>query len=141
MFGITAPRFFLKMLTRRGSEHSLPMGSSSTLSSPLDYDLDFPSSEEKLATSLRKRMLQMPPPELVRRRIAEPGKGEKRRDKRVSYFDKAREKEAQPKARTTDSLVSTSSKDILFQKEDRASVYPLVSVTRFWVSPGTLRVL
>lgn len=126
---------FLKT-TRKESEHSLQGGSSSTLSSSYDYDLEMTSSEEKLVTSLQKKTAQMPAEEPGQERVSEPVKGERRRDKRVSYFDMRKEKEAEPKARPrTDSLVSISSKDILFQKDDQAKVYPLVRVTRFCVSP------
>lgn len=74
------------------------------------------------------------------RRDLEPGKGETRQEKRVSYL--AEEKEVQPEADIPkDSLVSTTTEDILFQKDESASVCPLVSVTCFCISPSALRVL
>lgn len=119
--------------------------SSITLSSPSDYELALTSSEEKLIISLQKKMAQMSSSELAQERVSEPVKGEKRREKKVSYVDKGKEGELPPKARTpamaSDSLVSTSSKDILFQKDDGAKVYPLVSVAHFCVFPRTWRIL
>lgn len=133
--------FFLKM-NHRESEHSLQAESSSTLSSPYEYDLELTSSEEKMVAFLQKKAVQLGPEGAAQARVSEPVKGEKKRDKRVSYLDMARGREFRPRARTlTDSLVSIGSKDVLFKKDDRANVYPLVSVTRFCVSPGTLRVL
>lgn len=107
----------------------------STLSSPSDYELALTSSEEKLIISLQKKMTHLSSAELAQEKVSEPVKEEKRREKKVSYVDKGKEEELPPKARTpatgADSLVSTSSKDILFEKDDGAKVYPLVSVAHF----------
>ncbi|EPQ13447.1 WD repeat-containing protein 66 [Myotis brandtii] len=119
----------------RESEHSLQTESLSTLSSPSDYELALTSSEEKLIISLQKKMARLSSGELAQERVSEPVKEEKRREKKVSYVDKGKEEELQPIAHTPamdkDSLVSTSSKDILFQKDDGAKVYPLTMTWKF----------
>lgn len=75
------------------------------------------------------------------RRDLEPEKGETRQEKRVSYLTEEK-KEGQPEAGIPkDSLVSTTTEDILFQKAESASVCPLVSGTCFCISPSALRVL
>ncbi|XP_070255753.1 cilia- and flagella-associated protein 251 isoform X2 [Myotis yumanensis] len=119
----------------RESEHSLQTESLSTLSSPSDYELALTSSEEKLIISLQKKMARLSSGELAQEKVSEPVKAEKRREKKVSYVDKGKEEELQPAAHTPaadkGSLVSTSSKDGLFQKDDGAKVYPLTMTWKF----------
>ncbi|XP_023600809.1 cilia- and flagella-associated protein 251 [Myotis lucifugus] len=123
------------LIIGRESEHSLPTESLSTLSSPSDYELALTSSEEKLIISLQKKMARLSSGELAQEKVSEPVKGEKRREKKVSYVDKGKEEELQPVAHTPaadkESLVSTSSKDVLFQKDDGAKVYPLTMTWKF----------
>ncbi|XP_077604081.1 cilia- and flagella-associated protein 251 [Crocuta crocuta] len=58
-------------------------------------------------------------------------KGERIQDKRSSYLSEEKEKEFQPKTEMPkESLVATS-KDILFQKNDRANAYPLTLTWSF----------
>ncbi|XP_014642624.1 PREDICTED: WD repeat-containing protein 66 isoform X2 [Ceratotherium simum simum] len=64
-------------------------------------------------------------------RDLEPEKGGRRQEKRVSYLDEEKEKESQPKGIPEDSLVSTTTEDILFQKDDSANVYPLTMTWSF----------
>lgn len=121
--------------------HSLPLERAGSLSAQFDLlDLELISSEEQErrqpSGELAKKADQLPHGEWRQeRRHAEPRKG-KRRQKRVSYVTEEKEKEVQPKASTPkDSLVSTTTEDILFQNDDSASVYPLVSVTAFVSAP------
>nr|XP_031526054.1 cilia- and flagella-associated protein 251 [Vicugna pacos] len=66
------------------------------------------------------------------REALEPEKREKRKEKRVSYKHETNEEEFQPKARSpSQSLVSTTTGDILFQKDDSANVYPLTMTWSF----------
>ncbi|KAB1255373.1 Cilia- and flagella-associated protein 251 [Camelus dromedarius] len=66
------------------------------------------------------------------REALEPEKREKRKGKRVSYEHERNEKEFQPKARSpSQSLVSITTGDILFQKDDSANVYPLTMTWSF----------
>lgn len=123
------------------SEHLLLLERAGSPSAQLDLlDLELISSEEQgrrqPSGELANKADQMPHGEQRREgRREEPGKG-KRKQKRVSYSTEEKEKEFQPKASTPkDSLVSTTTEDILFQKDDSASVYPLVSVTGFVSAP------
>uniref|UniRef100_G1PN04 Cilia- and flagella-associated protein 251 n=1 Tax=Myotis lucifugus TaxID=59463 RepID=G1PN04_MYOLU len=131
---VSSNRHSFKIIGRE-SEHSLPTESLSTLSSPSDYELALTSSEEKLIISLQKKMARLSSGELAQEKVSEPVKGEKRREKKVSYVDKGKEEELQPVAHTPaadkESLVSTSSKDVLFQKDDGAKVYPLTMTWKF----------
>ena len=145
--------FFLKKThSDSASEHSSPLESSGSLDSPLELlGVDVTSSKEQLMGSLKRQPSgklgeesdQIPQDELGQeRRDLEPETEKRRQEETVSYLMEEKEKEFQPEASIPkDSLVATTTKDILFQKRDSASVYPLVSVTWFCVPPGALRVL
>lgn len=112
----------------------------------LDLDLTTPagqqlsSPEKQPSGELAERTDQRPQDELGQekrhlepeRGDLEPEKREGRKETRVLYVNEKKEKEFQPKARIPKgSLVSTATEDILFQKDDGANVYPLVSATCF----------
>ena len=109
------------------------------MSSELRFlDLDQKSSEEREifpeahpSSELREKTDQMAQDELGRE-----GPG-----KRLSYLSEEQEKEFQSKAQIPEKSLVSTSKDILFQKDGRASVYPLVSVTCFLISSSALRAL
>lgn len=108
--------------------HSLQAESPSTASS-YDYDLELSSSDEKLLTSLQEKTDQEPPEKPGPEGAAEPAaKEEWKQEKRVDYT--ASEKESRTRLRR-ESLVSISSKDILFEKEDQVSVYPLTMTWKY----------
>uniref|UniRef100_A0A671EE43 Cilia- and flagella-associated protein 251 n=1 Tax=Rhinolophus ferrumequinum TaxID=59479 RepID=A0A671EE43_RHIFE len=128
--------------THGGGElkHSLPSELSSSLSSQIEFlDLELTSFEEQQMSSPESQSSRelgddtdrVPQDELGQeRRDLEPGKGETRQEKRVSYL--AEEKEVQPEADIPkDSLVSTTTEDILFQKDESASVCPLTMTWSF----------
>ncbi|XP_019504546.1 PREDICTED: WD repeat-containing protein 66 isoform X2 [Hipposideros armiger] len=141
------------------SKHSLPSEQPISPSSQLEFlDLALPSSEEQQMSSpewqssdeLGENADQLPQDELGQEsRDLAPEKGERRQGKRVSYL--IEEKEVQPAAGISkDSLVSTTAEDILFQKDDSDSVYPLTmtwsfgwnsSLPVFYVRDATQRVL
>lgn len=109
--------------------------------------MDLTSSEEQETDSAERwlsdepgeKTSQMPQDEPEQDRGGLEPEGEKKKEKVVSYF--IEEKEFQPKAIVSeDSLVSTTTEDMLFQKNDSDSVYPLVSITCFCPPPGALRV-
>lgn len=67
-------------------------------------------------------------------------KGGKIQEERVSHANEGKEEKSPPKAGSPkDSLVATTTEDILFQQGDSANVYPLVSVTCFLISPSAFR--
>ncbi|XP_047617790.1 cilia- and flagella-associated protein 251 [Phacochoerus africanus] len=119
------------------------------LSSQLDFlDVDpttygeqqISSSERQPSGEPGEQTDQTPQDELEQeRRDSEPERGdlepetrESRKDKRVSYISEKSEKAFQPKGRTLkDSLVSTATEDVLFQKDDSANVYPLTMTWTF----------
>ncbi|KAK1328619.1 hypothetical protein QTO34_012192 [Cnephaeus nilssonii] len=84
--------------TRKESEHSLQGGSSSTLSSSYDYDLEMTSSEEKLVTSLQKKTAQMPAEEPGQERVSEPvkGKGDETKEYLTSTCEKRKKRSPKP---------------------------------------------
>ncbi|XP_057347443.1 cilia- and flagella-associated protein 251 isoform X3 [Manis pentadactyla] len=129
-------------------KHSLPSKLSGTcelardLSSQLAFlDLDQSSSEEpQISCSQRQssgelegKTDQLSQHELGQeRRDSDSEKGERRQEKRISYLIEEKEEILQPKAGIPeDSLVSTSTEDILFQKDDSANVYPLTQTWSF----------
>ncbi|XP_073079669.1 cilia- and flagella-associated protein 251 isoform X1 [Manis javanica] len=129
-------------------KHSLPSKLSGThelardLSSQLAFlDLDQSSSEEpQISCSQRQssgevggKTNQLSQHELGQeRRDSDSEKGERRQEKRISYLIEEKEEIFQPKAGIPeDSLVSTSTEDILFQKDDSANVYPLTQTWSF----------
>ncbi|XP_054450399.1 cilia- and flagella-associated protein 251 [Pteronotus mesoamericanus] len=131
-----------KTRSDRESEHSLQSESSGSLSSqlellgldlgslegqPLGYPGRQPSGEPGEGRD------QMPHEELGQeRRDLEPEKERRRQEKRVSYFTEEKEKEFQPEASIPrDSLVATTTEDILFQKDDATRVYPLTMTWKF----------
>ena len=147
--------FFKKTYSGRESKHSLQSELLETLELPrsmvsqLEFlDLDLTTSAEQHLSSpekqpsgeLAERTDQRPQDELGQERRdlqpergdLEPEKREGRKEKRVLYVNEKKEKEFHPKARIPKvSLVSTATEDILFQKDDSANVYPLVSATCF----------
>lgn len=159
VFGIIIFYFFFKKSHSDGKlKHSLPSKLSGThelardLSSQLAFlDLDQSSSEEpQISCSQRQssgevggKTNQLSQHKLGQEsRDSDSEKGERRQEKRISYLIEEKEEIFQPKAGIPeDSLVSTSTEDILFQKDDSANVYPLVSVTCLLISPRALRVL
>ncbi|XP_074177593.1 cilia- and flagella-associated protein 251 isoform X7 [Rhinolophus sinicus] len=123
------------------SKHSLLSELSSSLSSQLELlDLELPSSKEQPMSSPESQSSgelgddtdHVPQDELGQeRRDLEPEKGETRQEKRVSYLTEEK-KEGQPEADIPkDSLVSTTTEDILFQKAESASVCPLTMTWSF----------
>lgn len=123
------------------SKHSLLSELSSSLSSQLELlDLELPSSKEQPMSSPESQSSgelgddtdHVPQDELGQeRRDLEPEKGEMRQEKRVSYLTEEK-KEGQPEADIPkDSLVSTTTEDILFQKAESASVCPLTMTWSF----------
>ncbi|KAK2493629.1 hypothetical protein MC885_005147 [Smutsia gigantea] len=129
-------------------KHSLPSKLSGShelargLSSQLAFlDLDQSSSEEpQISCSQRQfsgelggKTNHMSQQELEQeRRDSDSEKGERRQEKRISYLTEEKEKIFEPKAGIPeDSLVSTSTEDILFQKDDSASMYPLTQTWSF----------
>ncbi|XP_062941343.1 cilia- and flagella-associated protein 251 [Cynocephalus volans] len=140
----TMPETFPITHTRSESKHSLQAESSSEtnelsegLSSQHEFlDLDQISTEEQQISSpekqssgeLEENIDQMPQDELGQeRRDLVPEKGVERQEKRVSYFHNEGEgKQFQSKQGICkESLLSTTTEDILFQKDENADVYPL----------------
>lgn len=130
----------------------MPSENSESLGSPVEPPgLEVPSSEDRLTGSLERQPSgelgetsdQIPQDELGQgRRDWEPETEEEGPGETISYSTEEKEQEFRSKASIPkDSLVATTTKDILFQKRDSANVYPLVSVTWFCVSPGALRAL
>ncbi|XP_039735308.1 cilia- and flagella-associated protein 251 isoform X1 [Pteropus medius] len=115
------------------SKHSLQSEHPRSLGSQLEFlGLDLTSSEEQETDSAERwlsdepgeKTSQMPQDEPEQDRGGLEPEGEKKKEKVVSYF--IEEKEFQPKAIVSeDSLVSTTTEDMLFQKNDSDSVYPL----------------
>lgn len=105
-------------------------------------ELQIHSSDSQPSRKLGENADQLPQDELGQGGTdLEAEKGERIQDRRSSYLSEEKEKEFQPKTEMPkDSLVATS-KDILFQKNDRANAYPLVSVTRFLISSRAWRAL
>ncbi|XP_044897364.1 cilia- and flagella-associated protein 251 isoform X3 [Felis catus] len=121
--------------SKRASEHSETNELFRDLSSQRRFlDLEQISSEELQISSpdsqpsskLGQKIHQMPQDESGQEGTdLEAEKGEGIQDKRLSHLSEERGKEFQPKTEIPeDSLVATS-EDILFQKDDRANVYPL----------------
>ncbi|XP_053783732.1 cilia- and flagella-associated protein 251 isoform X2 [Desmodus rotundus] len=133
---------FPKTHSDSASEHSSPLESSGSLDSPLELlGVDVTSSKEQLMGSLKRQPSgklgeesdQIPQDELGQeRRDLEPETEKRRQEETVSYLMEEKEKEFQPEASIPkDSLVATTTKDILFQKRDSASVYPLTMTWKF----------
>nr|XP_060468195.1 cilia- and flagella-associated protein 251 isoform X4 [Panthera onca] len=121
--------------SKRASEHSETNELFRDLSSQRRFlDLEQISSEELQISSpdsqpsskLGQKTHQMPQDESGQEGTdLEAEKGERIQDKRLSYLSEEKGKEFQPQTEIPeDSLVATS-EDILFQKDDRANVYPL----------------
>ncbi|XP_030873174.1 cilia- and flagella-associated protein 251 [Leptonychotes weddellii] len=113
------------------SEHSETNELLRDLSSELRFlDLDQTRSEEQdnsfpetqSSSELREKIDQMPQDELGR---------ERREEKRLSYLSDEQEKEFQSKAEIPEKSLVSASEDILFQKDDRANVYPLTMTWSF----------
>ncbi|XP_037672857.1 cilia- and flagella-associated protein 251 isoform X2 [Choloepus didactylus] len=84
------------------------------------------SPEKQPSGELEGTTGQKPEDEPGQERTREPGKGEWRKKRSVSYSKSEEEKGFQPKAEIQkESLVSTTTEDSLFQKDDSDSVYPL----------------
>lgn len=141
--------FFKKTHGGGESKHSLLSELSSRLSSQLELlDLEPSSPEEQQMSSPESQASSelgddtdhVPQDELGQeRRDLGPEKGETRQEKRVSYLIEEKKEVESEAGIPKDSLVSTSTEDVLFQKDESASVCPLVSVTCFCISPSALR--
>ena len=133
VFGITIFFYFFFKRTLSESKHALESEHSETdellrdLSSELRFlDLNQMGSEEQEMSSpetqpsskLGEKTDQMPQDELGR---------ERREEKRLSDLSEQQEKEFQSNAEIPEKSLVSTSEDVLFQKEDRANVYPLVS--------------
>uniref|UniRef100_A0A667H008 Cilia- and flagella-associated protein 251 n=1 Tax=Lynx canadensis TaxID=61383 RepID=A0A667H008_LYNCA len=127
--------------SKRASEHSETNELFRDLSSQRRFlDLEQISSEELQISSpdsqpsskLGQKIHQMPQDESGQEGTdLEAEKGERIQDKRLSNLSEEKGKEFQPKTEIPeDSLVATS-EDILFQKDDRANVYPLTLTWSF----------
>ncbi|KAM5312683.1 cilia- and flagella-associated protein 251 isoform 2-T3 [Glossophaga mutica] len=124
------------------SKHSLSSEHSGSLGSPLEpLGLGVPNSEEQLMGSPKRQPSdefgeesdQIPQDELGQeRRDLEPELEKRRQEETVSYFTEEKEKEFLPEASIPkDSLVATTTKDVLFQKRDSDNVYPLTMTWKF----------
>ncbi|KAF3820638.1 hypothetical protein GH733_005183 [Mirounga leonina] len=85
-----------------------------------EQDISFPETQS--SSELREKIDQMPQDELGR---------ERREEKRLSYLSDEQEKEFQSKAEIPEKSLVSASEDILFQKDDRANVYPLTMTWSF----------
>jgi len=85
-----------------------------------EQDISFPETQS--SSELREKIDQMPQDELGR---------ERREEKRLSYLSDEQEKEFQSKAEIPEKSLVSTSEDILFQKDDRANVYPLTMTWAF----------
>lgn len=105
-------------------------------------ELQISSPDSQPSSKLGQKIHQMPQDESGQEGTdLEAEKGEGIQDKRLSNLSEEKGKEFQPKAEIPeDSLVATS-EDILFRKDDKANVYPLVSVMCFLISSNTRRAL
>ncbi|KAM8812106.1 cilia- and flagella-associated protein 251 [Rhynchonycteris naso] len=130
---------FSKIHSNSESEKSSESESLHSLGSQLEV-LDLSSSDEQLIQALKsppsgelgERIQQTLRGELgqERREAAPEEKG--KLEKRGSYFIEGEAKEFQPKAHILeDSLVATTTEDILFQKDDSANMYPLTMTRSF----------
>ncbi|XP_008057932.1 cilia- and flagella-associated protein 251 [Carlito syrichta] len=150
--------------TPRGSEstHSLQSEDSGTrtLISQIELDVDqissdeepFSSPETQPSSELEEKIYQMLQDKLGQERGGlGPEKGEGRPKKGASHFLEENGIEFQAKAEVSgESLVSTTTEDILFQKKESSGVYPLTmtwsygwnsSLPVYYIREGSQRVL